>query len=65
MAKQIVIPKPTKVPHNWCWIESVSYTHLDVYKRQALEHLINRFQKLGQTSSQIILSTPVDKRSHL
>ena len=21
MAKQIVIPKPTKVPHNWCWIE--------------------------------------------
>ena len=31
----------------------------------ALEHLINRFQKLGQTSSQIILSTPVDKRSHL
>lgn len=27
----------------------------------ALEHLINRFQKLGQTSSQIILSTPVDR----
>lgn len=21
MAKQISIPKPTKVPHNWCWIE--------------------------------------------
>lgn len=31
----------------------------------ALEHLINRFQKLGQTSSQIILSTPVDKRVHV
>lgn len=31
----------------------------------ALEHLINRFQKLGQTSSQIILSTPVDKRTLL
>lgn len=21
MAKQISIPKPTKIPHNWCWIE--------------------------------------------
>ena len=30
-----------------------------------LEHLINRFQKLGQTSSQIILSTPVDKRTRV
>ena len=27
-----------------------------------LEHLINRFQKLGQTSTQIILSAPVDRR---
>lgn len=27
----------------------------------ALEHLITRFQKLGQTSTQIILSTPVDR----
>lgn len=26
-----------------------------------LEHLINRFQKLGQTSTQIILSAPVDR----
>lgn len=26
-----------------------------------LEHMINRFQKLGQTSTQIILSTPVDR----
>ena len=30
-----------------------------------LEHLINRFQKLGQTSTQIILSTPVDRRISL
>lgn len=29
---------------------------------QELEHLINRFQKLGQTSTQIILSAPVDRR---
>lgn len=28
----------------------------------ALEHLINRLQRYGQTSSQIILSTPVDRR---
>ncbi len=27
-----------------------------------LEHLINRFQKLGQTSTQIILSAPVDRK---
>lgn len=27
-----------------------------------LEHLINRFQQLGPTSTQIILSTPVDRR---
>lgn len=27
-----------------------------------LEHIINRFQKWGQTSSQIILSSPVDRR---
>lgn len=27
-----------------------------------LEDLINRFQKLGQTSTQIILSSPVDRR---
>lgn len=26
-----------------------------------LEHLINRFQQLGQTSTQIVLSTPVDR----
>ena len=31
----------------------------DVYKRQ-LEHLILQFQKLGTTSTQIILSTPVN-----
>ncbi len=29
---------------------------------QELEHLINRFQKLGQTSTQIILSTPVERQ---
>ncbi len=28
-----------------------------------LEHLINRFQKLGQTSTQIILSTLLDRRA--
>ena len=28
----------------------------------ALEHLIMTFQKLGQTSTQIILSTPVDRK---
>lgn len=28
-----------------------------------LEHLINRFQKLGQTSTQIILSMPVEHHS--
>ena len=27
----------------------------------ALERLINRFQKFGATTSQIILSTPVDR----
>lgn len=27
-----------------------------------LEHIVNRFQKWGQTSSQIILSSPVDRR---
>lgn len=27
-----------------------------------LEHLINRLQQLGQTSTQIILSTPVDRQ---
>ncbi len=30
-----------------------------------LEHLINRFQKLGQTNTQIILSTPLDRRGAL
>ncbi len=30
-----------------------------------LEHLINRFQKLGQTNTQIILSTPLDRRYSL
>mgnify|MGYP003184487438 FL=1 len=29
---------------------------------QELEHLITRFQQLGPTSTQIILSTPVDRR---
>ncbi len=29
---------------------------------EELEHLINRFQKMGQTSTQIILSAPVDRR---
>lgn len=29
---------------------------------QELESLINRFQKLGQTSTQIILSAPVDRQ---
>lgn len=29
---------------------------------QALEHLITRFQQMGSTSTQIILSTPVDRR---
>ena len=32
---------------------------------RALEHMINRFQKLGQTSTQIILSTPVEHRTDL
>ena len=30
---------------------------------RALEHMINRFQKLGQTSTQIVLSTPVKHRT--
>lgn len=29
-----------------------------------LEHMINRFQKLGQTNTQIILSTPLDRRCY-
>ena len=28
----------------------------------SLEHLITSFQKVGQTSTQIILSTPVDRK---
>lgn len=31
---------------------------------QKLEHLITRFQRLGSTSTQIILSTPVDRTAN-
>ena len=30
----------------------------------SLEHLITAFQKMGQTSTQIILSTPVDRKTY-
>lgn len=30
----------------------------------ALEHLITQFQSMGQTSTQIILSTPVDRKTY-
>ena len=41
-------------------ISAVSYTHLDVYKRQ-LEHLLTKMQKMGSTNTQIILNTQLDR----
>lgn len=47
-----------------CFHVTGSYSYLVKVRcidMDELEHSINRFQKLGQTSTQIILSTPVER----
>ena len=47
-----------------CYHETGAYSYLvkvSCSDMVALDEIINRFQSLGQTSTQIILSTPVDR----